>query len=78
MFFLHLHPHVVILAIHVDDCLITGSSHALLKSCKQKLGARYKLTDLGPATWLLGIKISRDLDARTLALSQHAYIKSIL
>ncbi len=78
VFFLHLHPHIAVLAIHVGDCLITGSSHALLKSSKQKLGARYKLTDLGPASWLLGIKVSRDLDARTLSLSQHAYIDSIL
>ncbi|OJT10684.1 Retrovirus-related Pol polyprotein from transposon TNT 1-94, partial [Trametes pubescens] len=70
--------HLVILAIHVDDCLITGSSTRLLAEYKRQLAAKYKLTDLGPVSWLLGIKVSRDLSAHTLALSQHAYIEAII
>ncbi|CDO68674.1 hypothetical protein BN946_scf184652.g1 [Trametes cinnabarina] len=36
------------------------------------------MTDLGPVSWLLGIKISRDLEAGTFSLSQHAYIDALL
>ena len=36
------------------------------------------MTDLGPISWVLGIKVTRDLDNRTLGLSQTAYIDSIL
>lgn len=69
---------MTVLAIHVDDCLITGNSRRLLDECKTKIGARYKMTDLGPVSWLLGIKISRDRQGGTIALSQHTYIEAIL
>lgn len=36
------------------------------------------MTDLGPCKWLLGIKITRDVQAGTIALSQHAYVDSIV
>ena len=39
---------------------------------------KYKLTDLGPANWLLGIKISCDLTNKTISLSQCAFIESII
>jgi len=68
----------VILAVHVDDCLVTGSSQVLLDGFKTEINTKYKMTDLGPCKWLLGIKIDRDFELRTIALSQHAYIESIL
>ena len=34
--------------------------------------------DLGAVNWLLGIKITRDLEAQTISLSQGLYIDSIL
>ncbi|RDB21868.1 Retrovirus-related Pol polyprotein from transposon TNT 1-94 [Hypsizygus marmoreus] len=70
--------HIVILAIHVDDCMGVGSSAKLLQDVKEQLNKKYKLTDLGPASWLLGIKIRRNLKERTIALSQHSYIESII
>lgn len=78
VFFKRNGSHLVILAIHIDDCLITGSSTHLPTEYKWQLAAKYKLTDLGPISWLLGIKVSRDLSARTLALLQHAYIEAII
>ena len=68
----------VILAIHVDDCMATGTNQALVNEAKRKVNEKYKMTDLGPCRWLLGIKIERDLENRTTSLSQHSYIDSIL
>jgi len=68
----------LILAIHVDDCMITGSSSNLIAQYKKKIHAIYPFTDLGPIHWLLGIKITRDRQVRTTRLSQELYIKSIL
>jgi hypothetical protein len=36
------------LTIHIDDCLITGSSPKLIADYKYELNKRYPLTDLGP------------------------------
>jgi hypothetical protein len=68
----------IILAAHVDDCAMTGSNQQLLDEFKERINRKYKITDLGPCRWLLGIKIDRDPENRTTSLSQHAYIDSII
>ena len=42
------------------------------------MNAKYRLTNLGVANWLLSIKITQDLINKTLSLSQHAYINAII
>jgi hypothetical protein len=74
----HINNNTTILAIHVDDCLITGSLPELILDYKHKLNEHYSLTNLGPVHWLLGIKITRDHVARTISLSQISYIDVIL
>jgi transposase InsO family protein len=69
---------VIIAAVHVDDGMVTGSSRSLIDKFKVQMDKKYKLTDLGPANWLLGIKITRDLASKTISLSQHAYIEAII
>ena len=69
---------IMIIVIHVDDCTIAGNSQKLIDDCKAKVKSRYAMTDLGPISWVLGIKITRNLDDRTLGLSQTSYIDSIL
>ena len=70
--------HSLILAVHVDNCVLTGSSAQLISKYKQKLHSRHALTDLGPIHWLLGIKVTCDCAMHTISLSQHAYIDIIL
>ncbi len=70
--------HTLILAIHVDDCILTGSSPELISQYKVKLNNCYALTNLGPVHWLLGIKITRDHSAHSISLSQTAYINTIV
>ena len=68
----------MVIVVHVDDCTIVGNSQELIDDCKRKINAKYAMTDLGPTSWVLGIKITRNLDEHTLGLSQTAYINSIL
>jgi len=68
----------VIMEVHVDDCMVVGMTQSLLDGFKVQMNKKYHLTDLGPCRWLLGIKIKRDLEGKTTALSQHAYIESII
>ena len=78
VFYTHKGRDIAVLACHVDDCTITGSTKALIQSYKDKLQEKYSLTDLGPANWLLGIKITRDLENRMMSLSQSSYIDAML
>ena len=73
----HAH-HSVVLAIHVDDCTIAGTSTMILDDYKQRIGEQFGITDLGPIHWLLGIQITRNRLERTISLSQRKYIDSIL
>src|ERR1700678_3037123 len=42
------------------------------------MNTKYQITDLGPAHWLLGIKITCNFDNQIISLSQHSYIDSII
>jgi Reverse transcriptase (RNA-dependent DNA polymerase) len=60
VFYACIDEHILILAIHVNDCIFTGSSNKLIALYKKKLNACYALTDLEPLYWLLGIKVTHD------------------
>ncbi|TFY78604.1 hypothetical protein EWM64_g5407 [Hericium alpestre] len=70
--------HLIVVVVHVDDCAIAASPKALIAGSKQQLGKFVEVTDLGDLHWILGIEIKRDREARTIHLSQHSYIDSIL
>ena len=78
VFYTHVKNDILILAVHVDDCIFTGSSRKLITLYKEKLNACHVLTDLGPVHWLLGIKITRDRAAHTISLFQSSFIDTIL
>lgn len=61
----------------VNDFIGIGSG-AQLKALADRLGDRYGITGLGEVHWILGMKLERDRAARTVSLSQEAFIDSIL
>jgi transposase InsO family protein len=69
---------ILILAVHVDDCVFTGSSALLITEYKEKINSCYAFSDLGPINWLLGIRVMRNRAEHTISLSQTAFIDSIL
>ena len=70
--------HILILASHVDDCMVTGSSLEVIKAFKEEIGTHFQITDLGPISWLLGMKVTRDHRNCTISLSQEPYVNAIL
>jgi hypothetical protein len=78
VFHIHVGQHLLVLAVHMDNCILTGSSSDLIAQYKAKLNACHVLTDLGPVHWLLGIKVTRDRSVHTISLSQVLYIDAIL
>ena len=45
--------HLLILASHVDDCIVTGSSRELIKAFKDEIRSQFKITDLRPISPIL-------------------------
>ena len=69
---------IVILAIYVDDFIVTGSDQLCLNEFKKELQAKYKINDLGPLELTLGMRVDRCADTGTITISQAAYTKAVL
>lgn len=67
-----------IVALYVDDVLVTGPSREEIQRIKKALSERFKMTDLGPCCYYLGMTVTRDRANRTLRLGQSAYIERFL
>jgi len=70
--------HLIVVAVHVDDCTIAASTACLVEDLKAGLVCHVEVTDLRELHWMLGIQIQHNCEARTISISQHAYIDSIL
>ena len=57
VFFNKIGKYIIILVFHVDDCAVTRNSIKQFEQFKVDMDKKYKLTDMGPASWLLEIKI---------------------
>lgn len=60
----------IIIPVFVDDITIVSKDKDEIKRVKSVLMAKYKIRDLGPIEFLLGIKVIRDRPKRMLWLSQ--------
>lgn len=63
--------------VHVDDMTIarTKKSISLFKTL---ISNKFEMEDLGEATNILGMTITRDRRKRTISLSQQSYVKNLL
>lgn len=52
--------HILILASHIDDCTVTGSLRRLVRDFQAEIGSCFRITDLGPISWLPGMKATCD------------------
>jgi hypothetical protein len=68
----------IIIPVFIDDMTIAAKSGTKIQEVKDELKKHFKLRDLGPTTWLLGVEIKRDRKKRTLTLSQRQYTLDLL
>ena len=66
------------LLIYVDDMLIVASCHKVVKEMKEDLSKVFTMTDLGEASYFLGLEFSRDRGAKRIFLHQGGYIAKML
>ena len=68
----------LMIAIFVDDLLITGGSIPEIKAAKAAFHACFQMSDLGLCKYYLGMTVTRDCKNRILRLGQRAYLEKIL
>ena len=61
----------------VDDCVVIGSRKEL-DSLSKSVDAKCGITGPGEVKWVLGMLLEHDRSAHTIAISQEAFIDSIL
>jgi hypothetical protein len=64
---------IVIVGVYVDDMAITGNTRKYIDWIKNEFNSRFKMKDMGPAKFILGIEITRNREERTMKLHQNAY-----
>jgi hypothetical protein len=68
----------VIVPVFVDGITLASKSKEKIAEIKSLLAQRFKLRDLGPTSFLLGVQIDRERSAPTLHLSQRHYTLDLL
>ena len=67
---------ITILAVYVDDIIITGDDEGEIARLKQCLGQAFEVKDLGKLKYFLGIEVARS--SKGIALSQRKYVLDLL
>jgi transposase InsO family protein len=68
----------VIIPVFVDDITLASKCTKSLDRFVKELATHFKLKDLGPTSFLLGIEITRDWKKQTISLLQRQYIQNKL
>ena len=68
----------VILALYVDDILWFNNNTEMLKKEKEDLARRFKVDDMGEVSYVLGMSVKRNREARTLTINQPRYQDEVL
>lgn len=68
--------HLLVVAVYVDDLLVTGSSLDMIVEFKRGMASRFDMTDLGRLSYYLGIEVTQRTGC--IVLSQEKYAAKIL
>ena len=69
---------LVLLVTIVDDFVIIAKNRTIMAEIKHRLSTVWKITDQGPAKWVLNLRIRRDRPAGILKIDQQAYVEKKL
>jgi hypothetical protein len=72
VFYKHKESRITILAVYVDDIVITGDDTQEIARLKGNLGKAFEVKDLGQLRYFLGIEIARS--TKGIVLSQRKYV----
>ena len=67
---------LLLVAVYVDDLLITGSKVEMIEEFKRNMSTKFEMTDLGLLTYYLGIEVLQYTGG--ISIRQESYAKKIL
>jgi hypothetical protein len=70
--------NLMLVAIYVDDLIIATNDMKKMSEIKESLQSAFKMKDLGPIHYCLGIEFKQDLENNTITMSQAKYSEEIL
>jgi hypothetical protein len=76
LYVLHGDDGYIAITIYVDDIISIDNNTKLREEIVEKMRARFKITDLGTAKWILGMEIIQHNNR--IAISQEKYIRDML
>ena len=76
VFYKHSNHKITILAVYVDDIIITGDDETEIVRLKGCLSNTFEVKDLGQLKYFLGIEVARS--TRGIALTQRKYVLDLL
>ena len=62
----------VIITLYVDDLLIIGCDITVINGIKEKLMEKFKMSDLGNMSLVLGMQVTRDRAKGSLTIFQES------
>ena len=62
----------------MDDILLASNSPDMMKETKFYLGSKFEMKNMGPANYVLRIRISRNRDSKLIYLDQENYLEKVL
>lgn len=78
MYIRHGGEKILIVLLWVDDLIICGNDREGIAWFKEAISKRFNMKDLGDLVWILGMEVHRDRLARTMRITQRAYINTLL
>ncbi|KAL8107204.1 hypothetical protein AgCh_023860 [Apium graveolens] len=67
---------VLVVAVYVDDLLVTGISEAAMQNFKMQMAKHFEMSDLGKLSYYLGLEVNQQ--TYYVELKQEAYAKKVL
>ena len=67
---------LIFIVVWVDDIVVAANTNKLINQTKDLLKKKFKMKDLGPITWFLGIQFKQTSDS--IEMNQSHYLKGIL
>ena len=76
---MHITGHnFMILAVHIDDMAILAPNRQVMDAAKQEISSKFPCKDLSLMREMVGLKVYRNRESKTIHLLQEVYIHKIL